>query len=393
MSDITVRKIRFDFPAAFALSGTDAELATTLGSLALSLTMPYLEPYLIRTMKVAIPEITDPELAEDARRFSQQEGHHYRNHAAFNQTLREHFGGATAEAIRVIEANLEADYQRFTRTKSLRFNVAYAEGFEAMTCAGALAMAEHGMFDGSAGMMPGGDLWAWHMAEEIEHRTVAFSVFEHLVGSYLYRVVFGTYAQWHYISYLGRFASCMAHALDRKLPRASSPMQRSALRRYLRTFSPFYHPAKLEVPPVVGELLARYSGLAEAEAARASASGVVESLAERDDIVPREPELRVEGDRAGVRRANLKVDLGAPEFGEPRLRELHQHPAEAGALEGRRDGQIVDPAAVPLVADHHGPGNRDVRLMHEEEFRLECELPRDIALGHVPGHDESARVP
>ena len=31
------------------------------------------------------------------------------------------------------ERELEDDYQRFTKTKSLRFNLAYAEGFEALT--------------------------------------------------------------------------------------------------------------------------------------------------------------------------------------------------------------------------------------------------------------------
>ena len=262
MSDITVRKIRFDFPDSFDLGGSDEELASALPSLALSLTMPYLEPYLIRTMKVAIDRITDPELAEDTRHFSQQEGNHYRNHAVFNRTVRDHFGGTVAEELRGIEAALEADYQRFTREKSLRFSVAYAEGFEAMTCAGALAMAEHGMFDDSGGRMPGGELWAWHMAEEIEHRTVAFDVFEHLVGSYPVRIVLGTYSQWHYLSYIGRFAGCMAKALGRTLPRSRTPMQRAAVRNYLRTWSPFYHPAKLVVPGAVDLLLARYSARA-----------------------------------------------------------------------------------------------------------------------------------
>jgi predicted metal-dependent hydrolase len=270
MSDISVRKIRFDFPDSFDLGGTDEAVASALPSLALSMTMPYLEPYLIRTMKVAIKQISDPELAEDARRFSQQEGHHYRNHAVFNRTVREHFGGTAAEELRAIEAALDADYQRFTRQKSLRFNVAYAEGFEAMTCAGALAMAEHGMFDGSGATMPGGEMWAWHMAEEIEHRTVAFCVFDHLFGSYPVRIVLGTWAQWHYIRYIGRFATCMANALGRKLPRTSSPMQRASLRNYLRTWSPFYHPSKIVVPDSVNGLLARYSALATSEVSESS---------------------------------------------------------------------------------------------------------------------------
>jgi predicted metal-dependent hydrolase len=265
MADITVRRIRFSFERPIDFDVPDEQLVAMLPTLGLSMTMPYLEPYLIRTMKVAIREIRDPVLAEDARRFSQQEGHHFRNHAMLNEQLRRQFGDATARRLLAIEDELEADYQRFSRDKPLRFNLAYAEGFEAMTCAGALAAAEHGVFEGES--IPGGDLWSWHMAEEIEHRTVAFQVYEHLVGSYLYRVLRGGWAQWHYLSYIRRFARCMAQGLGRELARPRrrerSAMERDALRRYLRTWSPFYDPAKIELPDGVQDLLDRYSAMAE----------------------------------------------------------------------------------------------------------------------------------
>jgi predicted metal-dependent hydrolase len=264
MSAITVRKIRFAFDDAIDLDLPADSLGRILGALGLSMTMPYLEPYLIRTMKVALKQIHDPALVSDVRAFSQQESHHYRNHAVFNDKLRACFEPAAAAELRAIEDALEADYQRFTHAKSLRFNVAYAEGFEAMTCAGALAMAEHGAFE--AGMLPGGDLWAWHMAEEIEHRTVAFNVFEHLVGSYPYRIVFGTWAQIHYVRYIGRFQRCMARALGARLVRRPDPMGRAALRRYLKTWSPRYDPAKIEIPAGVEALLARFDAQAAAAA-------------------------------------------------------------------------------------------------------------------------------
>ncbi|MCG8590721.1 MAG: metal-dependent hydrolase [Proteobacteria bacterium] len=263
MAEITVRSIRFPFAGSVNLDRPGPELDEILPSLALSMTMPYLEPYLIRTMKVALKEIGDPVLAEDVRRFSQQEGHHFRNHALLNDEIREQFAASIAERLRGIEEALEADYQRFSRSKSLRFNVTYAEGFEAMTCAGALAAAEYGAFD-RPDMLPGGDIWAWHMAEEIEHRTVAFQVYEHLVGSYPYRITVGTWSQLHYLRYTSRFARCMAEGLGHKLRRPRSPMHRSALRRYLRTWSPRYDPAKIEIPPGVDALLARFSKLAEA---------------------------------------------------------------------------------------------------------------------------------
>jgi predicted metal-dependent hydrolase len=259
MADITVRKIRFAYDEPIDLDLPDERLGLVLPELGLSMTMPYLEPYLIRTMKVAIEQIRDPVLVEDTRRFCAQEGHHFRNHAMLNDQIRGSFDDATADALRAIEAALDADYHRFTDAKSLRFNLAYAEGFEAMTCAGALAAAEHGGFDGA---LPGGEIWAWHMAEEIEHRTVAFGVYQHLVGSYFYRILMGTWAQWHYVSYIRRFAQCMAGALGRKPVSSRSPMQRTFLRNYLRTWGPRYDPAKVEIPPGVDALLARYTAMA-----------------------------------------------------------------------------------------------------------------------------------
>ena len=60
MADITVRKIRFSFDAPIDFDVPDEALASMLGPLALSMTMPYLEPYLIRTMREAKQHVRDP---------------------------------------------------------------------------------------------------------------------------------------------------------------------------------------------------------------------------------------------------------------------------------------------------------------------------------------------
>jgi len=264
-NDIHVRKIRFDFEPSAPLEFSDcsSEFGMQATMLGISLTMPYLEPYLIRTMKAAIPEIRDAALAEDTKNFSRQEGHHYRNHAKFNLQVHEFFGSEVSKEVAVIEKALEADYQRFTRSKSLRFNLAYAEGFEAMTCALAVTSAEHEVFRQTE-MLPGGELWAWHMAEEIEHRTVAFNVYDHIVGSYPYRVAVGAWAQWHYLRYVMRFAKSFAKSLGRKIGAPKPEIQRTYRQLYLRTWSPRYDPAKMEVPPVIHELLGHYDAAAAA---------------------------------------------------------------------------------------------------------------------------------
>jgi len=59
-----------------------------------------------------------------------------------------------------------------------------------------------------------------------------------------------------------RFARCMAEALGRRPVAPRSPLQRVALRCFLRTWSPRYDPAKIELPAGVQELLDPYSAMA-----------------------------------------------------------------------------------------------------------------------------------
>jgi hypothetical protein len=92
------------------------------------------------------------------------------------------------------------------------------------------------------------------------------------VGSYVYRILVGSWAQWHYVSYIRRFARCMAQALGRELVIPRTPVQRTALRNYLRTWSPWYDPARIEVPDGVRALLDRYSALAAPTQSNAATS-------------------------------------------------------------------------------------------------------------------------
>jgi hypothetical protein len=63
------------------------------------------------------------------------------------------------------------------------------------------------------------------------------------------------------VSYIRRFAKCMADSLGYQLARTNSEVQRTVLRRYLHTWRPSYDPAKVEVPDCVDALLERYSAM------------------------------------------------------------------------------------------------------------------------------------
>jgi predicted metal-dependent hydrolase len=119
----------FEFPDRIDPVFMDGDHKRSFSFIAGSLLLPHLEPYLIRSMKAAEKHVTDPDVAEGLRKFASQEGQHYQTHKKFNETIRlSGFPGLEA-----LEKELSDDYKRFTRTKSLRFNLAYAEGFEALT--------------------------------------------------------------------------------------------------------------------------------------------------------------------------------------------------------------------------------------------------------------------
>lgn len=85
---IVVRQMDFDFPADIDPVVVEGDPEQSYGMIGLSLLLPYLEPYLIRTMKEAKKQVSDPELIDDLERFSAQEGQHYRQHMLFNDAIR-----------------------------------------------------------------------------------------------------------------------------------------------------------------------------------------------------------------------------------------------------------------------------------------------------------------
>lgn len=256
MTDITVRNMRFEFPDGIDPVFVKDDPQTSFTFLGSWMMLPYLEPYLIRSINAAIEKIDDPALKEEARRFCAQEGHHFRQHAKANKVIR----ALRPEYAKLaeIEAELDAEYKRFTKEKSLRFNLAYAEGFEAMTTAMSRTQMEVGMFEEVDS--PLAQLALWHITEELEHRTVAYDVYEHVCGGYFYRLVAGIWAQYHFIKYTLRFAKVMTEGDPDTMRKHDTPANRKrlagknlrflakALPRVLAIYMPWYSPRKVGMP-------------------------------------------------------------------------------------------------------------------------------------------------
>jgi hypothetical protein len=107
--DITVRKVKFEFPDQLddVLPGDDLVAETYLA--AFSMTMPYLEPYLIRTYRSVADDITDPGLAADVKEFIGQEAQHFQNHRRVNDMIKRQLEPEVAAKLQAAEDRLDAD--------------------------------------------------------------------------------------------------------------------------------------------------------------------------------------------------------------------------------------------------------------------------------------------
>ncbi|QGZ96156.1 metal-dependent hydrolase [Terricaulis silvestris] len=240
-----------------------------------SSTIPsYVEPYLVKVMLKA-KAVLDPretELHRGLAIFIKQEAQHCKQHNAFNERLRSSGYPELADH----EAKLDADLTRFLETKSLKFNLAYADGFEAMGALGATMW-----FDAYNKYLEGADqdavdLWRWHMAEEYEHREVAFKIYQKLYGKndllngWLYRAYGFLFAIVHLIGYGKRVG---AYLLGKDRERMSAAEREASIARekefakttgkkaipeLLKVLSPTYNPANTRAPEGVGPYLTQY---------------------------------------------------------------------------------------------------------------------------------------
>lgn len=150
---------------------------------AMALTFPDGERYFIQTVREYRDQITDPELAAQVKDFIYQEGQHGMVHTQYNERLKRQ-GMAVDRITRFIVEKLDGYRKRYSKV----FNVGRTAGAEHLT-----ALMAHGLF--GTDLMDQADpriraMYAWHSVEEIEHKAVAFDVFQKIAkGGYWTRIL------------------------------------------------------------------------------------------------------------------------------------------------------------------------------------------------------------
>lgn len=265
---IPVRKMIFDVPAVDEFNPLYIAGNATLSYMhtALGLYVVHLEPFVVKSMRRVMPSIRDAALKEEVDRFCRQESQHYQQHADFNKLI-------LARPCPGLQARLDRvrdDFDAFLRDRSDRWRIGFVEGFESYTSQLALTLLASGLYEHRRSEPRFAGLFKWHLLEEIEHRNVAFDVYQHLYGSYPVRAGLCWIAQRHLFSF---FADCMRILSAAEGPRGGERYRTTFKHRLLftrvdpffkrlRTMLPGYTPHRLQIPATVAELTQRLSAQA-----------------------------------------------------------------------------------------------------------------------------------
>ena len=174
------RSVAFEFPDDMAVLWHPRFPEFACAANGVSLLMPYAEPQVIRAIREAAASVDDDDLADRGEGYLFQERRHHRQHRRFNDLL-----VAQVPSLARIERWMDRTYRWLGEHRSLRFNVAFAAGFETTAFATARWAERHSgrLFTGADPVVA--TLFLWHLAEEVEHKTVAYDVFEAIDGSRL----------------------------------------------------------------------------------------------------------------------------------------------------------------------------------------------------------------
>lgn len=173
----TVRVPRLDLPSGLPAAWNPVFPEFAMAANAVSLLMPHVEPFVARTVRGAAAALDD-DLGEAARAFAAQELQHQAQHRQLNSLMI-----AATPSLARVERWAARTYRWLERRCSLRTSLAFAAGFETSAFALARWTESHLrlLFDDADPAVS--TLFLWHLAEEVEHKSVAFDVHRHHGGS------------------------------------------------------------------------------------------------------------------------------------------------------------------------------------------------------------------
>lgn len=144
----------------------------------MSITFPAGEKFFIDSVRHYADEVTDATLKEHIRGFCGQEGFHRREHQRYNETLCKVRGYDLDKLEGKLTGRLDWARKNLSPLQNLAITVAI-EHFTAVLAE--LLLRSDSIMNKADPTMR--ELWRWHAAEEMEHKSVAFDVYRAVGGS------------------------------------------------------------------------------------------------------------------------------------------------------------------------------------------------------------------
>ena len=170
------RQMRFEFDSVRERFWFDGNGLITATLSALSATFPLGEKEFVRSVMHYKDRITDPVLRQQMVGFAAQEGQHSHQHELANAWLDSMGFDASA-----VEESVAKNIDRHVRTSPPPVHLASTVVLEHITAILAEYLLTHEEVT-AAMPEPVRELLVWHAVEEIEHKAVAFDVFEAVSG-------------------------------------------------------------------------------------------------------------------------------------------------------------------------------------------------------------------
>lgn len=173
---INRRTVRFDYSDIEGDTFHSNDAVVSAFWVGLSATFPLGEAEFIRSVKLFENQITDPKLVADVADFAAQEAHHGLQHKKLNKHFDDN-GFNTKQVENLISEEISKRQVTWSPKKRLMRTVC-AEHVTAVMANFALTQ-PNAMRDVPESFH---NMFAWHAIEEIEHKSVAFDVYQNTVG-------------------------------------------------------------------------------------------------------------------------------------------------------------------------------------------------------------------
>lgn len=181
MSNLTIKQFDWQFDdVEFYFNPANREFSAFMN--AIGFMTVGLERYFCKAMKDAEASITDPAVLEECKMFNRQEMLHSKAHVRHCKALIAKYPGlqdAFDGSIRMFDELYERE--------SLKYHLSFMGGLESAFTPlfGTIIDNRDVLFGGDARVS---SLFLWHFCEEIEHRSSAITVYNHIIGENLYRM-------------------------------------------------------------------------------------------------------------------------------------------------------------------------------------------------------------